>query len=384
VNPPDWIYRLCPWQFRSAARALLELPARREFARSLNAIPHRPATDGAVVLHLGDPDGPLVHGGRVKTLHLRAAFPVDPARCNVLYLVSSSPPRFGDLLVRWARARGVRFVWNQNGVGYRAWAGPDYAQVNRPMRSLLRAADHVLYQSRFCRDSADRFLGPTTAPGEILPNPVDLAVFRPATPSASPNDRSPRRLLTIGTHASADRVLGPLRALRLLRDAGVPARLTIAGPLAWKEADREVADAIASAGVGQDAVRLLPAFAQSEAPDLYRSHDLLIHPKTMDPCPTVVLEALACGLPVIGSATGGMPELVTAECGVLIDTPCDYDRHTPLPPEQIASAVRRLAGDLPACSARARRRAEEHFGLEPWMRRHREVFEQLVAEGGSR
>ena len=52
--------------------------------------------------------------------------------------------------------------------------------------------------------------------------------------------------------------------------------------------------------------------------------DLLVHPSRYDPCSLVVLEALACGLPVVGSAQDGAAELIRAgESGFVLADPDD-------------------------------------------------------------
>ena len=60
-----------------------------------------------------------------------------------------------------------------------------------------------------------------------------------------------------------------------------------------------------------------------------RRADLLLHTKYNDPCPTVVLEAMASGLPVVYSASGGVPELVGEEAGVGIPAPFDWEHDHP-------------------------------------------------------
>ena len=65
----------------------------------------------------------IIHGGAVKLLALRDGLKSDEKNFNILYLVSSAQPPFAQDLVRLARRRGIPFVWNQNGVGYPAWAG---------------------------------------------------------------------------------------------------------------------------------------------------------------------------------------------------------------------------------------------------------------------
>ncbi|MFM8459964.1 MAG: hypothetical protein ACKOB0_13690, partial [Chthoniobacterales bacterium] len=144
-------------QLKNAARAVFDAPERRKAASRNASIAKSPATDP--VIGFGgvlDTTG-LLHGGAVKLLSLREGFSHDETHFNVLYLVSSAQPRFARDLVRVCRSRGIKFVWNQNGVGYPGWAGHDAESHNTPMRELRAEADFVVYQSDFCRESAEKF-----------------------------------------------------------------------------------------------------------------------------------------------------------------------------------------------------------------------------------
>jgi len=114
--------------------------------------------------HLGD----KVHGGIIKFQHMQKDFPNSSRRFNILYMVSSWMRR-GVVQITWfARRKGVRLVWNQNGVAYPGWHGPGWEKTNPPMAKLLHAADYVFYQSEFCRESADRYLVDRVGPWEVL------------------------------------------------------------------------------------------------------------------------------------------------------------------------------------------------------------------------
>ena len=116
-----------------------------------------------------------------------------------------------------------------------------------------------------------------------------------------------------------------------------------------------------------------------EAPAIFRRADILLHTKYNDPCPAVVLEALASGLPVVYSASGGVPELVSADAGIGIPAELSWDKDLPPDPAAVARGVIDLSRELPERSRAARRRAVERFDVAPWVARHRTVFEQLTA-----
>lgn len=364
-----------PWQARLAARKILEAPRRAAHARRLAQLAKSPSPEPVVSFGGVLNSGGHIHGGAVKLLHLRDGLPTDERNFNILYLVSSAQPAFADDLVRHCKRAGIRFVWNQNGVAFPGWAGPESERHNGPMRRLREQADFVVYQSAFCRESAAEFLGPSRVPSATLVNPVRLDRFRPADP---PSGGGPLRLLTLGTHGYAERVLSAIRCVRVLRDMGTAATLTIAGKLEWPGGPDDVAAEIRACGLS-DAVRVLPPFSQDEAVRLYQGHQILLHPKYLDPCPTVVIEALSCGLPVIGSASGGMPELVPPGAGILTPAPLVWDRMITPSAEEQAAAVQTIAGDLPAFSRAARAHAEAHFDAQQWTNQHRTILQGLLS-----
>lgn len=93
-------------------------------------------------------------------------------------------------------------------------------------------------------------------------------------------------------------------------------------------------------------------------------------------CPMVVLEAMCMARPVLGSAVGGIPELVAdGETGLL---------HACGDADDIARGLRELWDDPDRClrmGRAARARAEERFSLERHMHALMDVYEELAATG---
>ena len=313
--------------------------------------------------------GERAAGGTAKIQKLAERFPNTPVGFSLLYVGSNWLPRDLGPLLSLARRRGVPFVLNQDGVAYPAWAGERTEALNAPLRRALLAADHVVYQSEFAKRSADLFLGECRSGWEILPNAVDVDRFTPG--EGAPLVDGPVLLLG-GDQTQSYRVELAVETLAAVRVRHPEAELLVTGRLV-----SDVAEVAARHGL-RERLHVLGEYAQRDAPGIFRRAHLLLHTKVNDPCPTLVLEAMACGLPVVYPASGGTVELVGDEAGVGVPHPESWERDEPPSAEALADGVERVLADLPRFAAAARARAVERFALEPWLDRHAELFESLL------
>ena len=312
--------------------------------------------------------GERAAGGTAKAQKLAARFPNRPTDFSILYLGTTWLPRDLRPLLALARRRGAAIVVNQDGVAYPGWAGDRTDELNAPLRRALVAAEHVLYQSAFSKESADLFLGEPHGTWEILPNAVDAEHFSPAD---TPPTGGPVLLLG-GDQTQAYRIELALRTLAALRSRHPEAELLVTGRLV-----APVDALIVELGLS-GSVHLLGGYAQRDAPDVFRRAHLLLHTKVKDPCPTLVVEAMACGVPVVYPASGGTIELVGDVAGLGVPHPDTWERDEPPSPEALADAVERVLAERDRFAAAARRRAVERFSLGPWLDRHAELFESLA------
>jgi starch synthase len=101
---------------------------------------------------------------------------------------------------------------------------------------------------------------------------------------------------------------------------------------------------------------------------------VVVHPSRADAFPTALLEAMAAGVPVVAGAVGGIPEIVDDErTGLLV----------PAPPRaaDIAAALERVTGDPAlrrALGAAGRERFARQFAVEPWARRLRALYDEVL------
>ena len=145
----------------------------------------------------------------------------------------------------------------------------------------------------------------------VIPNGVDLSVFRPA------DKRSARAALGIPPDADVLLVMtghrgGMWRDHRTLVDA--------AGLIAARGSGRDIRIVVLGGDSGGDGVALRAAGANVlevgfQASPIavaryFQAADVYLHAARADTFPTVILEALACGTPVVATAVGGIPEQI--------------------------------------------------------------------------
>jgi glycosyltransferase involved in cell wall biosynthesis len=99
-------------------------------------------------------------------------------------------------------------------------------------------------------------------------------------------------------------------------------------------------------------------------PVLDRSAHLLYSSDINAACPNSVIEALACGLPVLAFDTGALPELVTADSGRIVPYGGDPWRLEQPDVPALAEAAVEILTNQPHFRSAARIRAEDAFGLD--------------------
>jgi glycosyltransferase involved in cell wall biosynthesis len=156
-------------------------------------------------------------------------------------------------------------------------------------------------------------------------------------------------------------------ALARLRYPGASVRLAMLGdgPLAADLRERAqqagVADRVTWHGVVPDAARL------------YRAFDVLALSSRTEGTPIVLFEAMGAEVPVVATAVGGVPDVVTAAEAVLAPSQ---------DPAALARALGRTLGDPAGARARAaaaRRRLETDFAVAPWLARYAALYREVVA-----
>lgn len=187
---------------------------------------------------------------------------------------------------------------------------PSYHSV---VQFSLRKSDGITAVSEFLkRETVDRFEVPDDRI-EVIPNFVDLQIYRrdiePCHRDQFATDEE-KVVMHISNFRSVKRVTDVVRIFaRIARET--PARLVFIGDGPERGHTRKVAQ---DEGVDDRVVYL---GKQESVADILACADLFLLPSESEAFGLVALEAMACGVPVVGSRVGGVPEVVTEPAGRL-------------------------------------------------------------------
>jgi glycosyltransferase involved in cell wall biosynthesis len=326
--------------------------------------------------HFPDPPvsrSELAHGGAVKLTYLAESFSHHFPAANLIYTVSSvDHPIQTDILLQ-AKQKGLKIVVNQNGVAFPAWDGENYKRTNALLHQKIQFADFIVYQSQFCKDSAERYITPPNVPSEIIYNPVDIDHFAPQDVKKSGD----LTLLLGGNQYEKYRLELALQTLQSLLEFVPTARLIVTGNLwrpyheAWSWTKQAVQDMRLT-----ENIKFVGSYTQENAPTLYSNAHILLHTKYADPSPGLIPEALACGLPVVHLSNGGVPELV-GDAGIGVPIEHDWNRINLPESQKMAEAVLRVYEGLNDYSQRARQQAGK-FALKKFIENHTRIFSKVL------
>lgn len=290
-------------------------------------------------------------------------------------LVIGGTHRINDLI--FAKHKGIRIVQRLDGMNWLHKKRPTgirhYMRSERMNFQLAFTrrffADAVVYQSKFTRDWWNTAYGSLKTPHTVIYNGVGINEFLPGEETYTAGQ--PIRILVVEGSFRG----GHERDLRNAVDAAnhistlsqLPVTLLIAGKVPEHfKTDLEIAEDVTIEWLG-----MVP---HADIPELDRSAHLFFPAEINAACPNSLIEALSCGLPVIGYATGSLPELVGQDGGLVVPYDGDYWNLEPPKSEPLAKAALEILAHHQDFQQSARKRAEQRFSAERMVEKYRAML----------
>jgi colanic acid/amylovoran biosynthesis glycosyltransferase len=367
--PREGQYPAAMADLRAATRYLLPVGPLAAVRRHLGAGARRPA-GYARGLWRAITAGRLSLRHRLRTLvHFGEAVCLQPlleaAGCRHLHVHALS-----------GGASIALFLRDLGGPGYSLTAhGTDIFVERVLLAEKMRDAAFTRVATAYNRDYLLRLPGSAGARVVVLPFGVDTEALSPAADAPGLGDpgAGALRLVSVGrlVWQKAHHLL--LRACAVLRDRGVDLHLTLVGEGEERRAIETLRDRLGLA----DRVRLAGALSPAGVVEALRAADLFVLSSISEGFGMVLIEAMACGLPVIAPEINGIPEVVAhGEDGLLFQ---------PGSAEALAGAIATLASD-PALRRRmgeaGRRKVKAHHQAADRMDRFAQLLRETVASAG--
>ncbi len=242
-----------------------------------------------------------------------------------------------------------------------------YGFVRMQARVARRLA-HVITVSAAARDDVIREMGVQPKRVTVVPNGVDTELFRPLPG----RPRQAGRIISMAGLDTPIKGLAPLlRGFARLR-AHQPAELVIVGrPRPDGPAARLLEDLRLNGSV-----RFLGGVSDQELVELYASAEAAVVPSLYEGFSLPALEAMACGVPLVASRAGGLPEVTGADGEAALLVPPDD-------PEALAGALLTVLSDPSLgrrLGAHGRERATRRFSWRATAQATADVYRTVLAQ----
>ncbi len=269
------------------------------------------------------------------------------------------------------RGLAIPTVFTNHSSGFLARLGASARRKERTARELEHVAQLIAPSDELVAAAVTLgYRGPAT----MIPNGVDPERFRPAGPSRRASlgiSDSEIVILLARRLVEKNGVVWFARAISSLR--GLPVRVVVAGDGAERPAMEEV---LSKNGMLERTI-FLGSVANADMPSIYASADISVLPSLAEATSIAGLEAMASGLPLVGTRVGGIPAIIENNATGLLVPPRD--------PEAIGAALARLVSDgalRGRMGAAARARVEHEFTWSQVVRRTIDVYQACL--GASR
>jgi len=233
-------------------------------------------------------------------------------------------------------------------------------------------ADHIIYQSEFVSRRWEQVYGTVPVSHTIIHNGIDLEAVSPQGETWPSGER--RRVLAVEGSFGGGYDLGVKFVLDMAagveRRYAIPLEVLLVGRVTEAVRDRWNSYA-------RIPVTWLGIVGREQIPILNRSASLFFSIDLNPACPNTVIEALACGLPVLAYDTGALPEMVTADAGKVVPYQADPWKLELPPTDELVDAAADILQNQVRYRAGARARAEAAFDLKQMVRRYLEILQAV-------
>lgn len=223
---------------------------------------------------------------------------------DVLFVIVQCSP----LYLLHAKIHKKKIIHRLDGVYYWSVARWRYPLLNLAPKLIHKFfSDFTVYQSKYSKYCAEKFLGKRKDKKyTTIYNGVDTKLFSPEGEKINFKDNPDQKLfITVSKFRREDQIMPIIKALKVYaKEYDNNFKLLVIGDFS----NKKVAS-IPPRFKGFTQIKFLGKIKNEDLPKFERSADVFLFSHLNPPCPNIIIEAMACGLPICGVSDGAMKEI---------------------------------------------------------------------------
>ncbi|MBI9049401.1 MAG: glycosyltransferase family 4 protein [Anaerolineaceae bacterium] len=266
-----------------------------------------------------------------------------------------------------AKQRGIRIVHRlaqMNWVHRQRFSGLAFSyrsERNNILLAFIRRylADALIYQSEFVQSMWENKYGEVPGQANIIYNGVDTALFTPGKTIQA--DQIPIKIAVVEGHLGEGNEVYLANAIHfgeaMAKSCRLPVLLSVAGdvPQVLKNKWQRCSALFSTDWLG--------VVSSDEIIDIQHGSHFMFSAELNGGCPNSVIEALACGTPVLGYATGALPELLKGNAGIAVPYGGNHWKLELADINGLVYASKTLLENLPDYQLAARKKAVQAYDI---------------------
>lgn len=213
------------------------------------------------------------------------------------------PITFDKFFLKYFKERNLPIIQRLDGIYYPQKHGDGFEKLNLDIKCIYdNFSTHIIFQSNYCKEQCFEILGPKPPNSySIIINGVDKKIFYPPkVKNLNLLNNKTINFITTGNFRNLDMIEPIIIALDILKNK-YNFKFTIIGPITNDKIRKFL---------NRGYIIHIKKLKNKKIADLLRKSDIMLYSHLNPPCPNSVIEAIACGIPVVGFNSGAMKELL--------------------------------------------------------------------------
>ncbi len=272
--------------------------------------------------------------------------------------------------IKTIKKHGGKIIQRLDGIFYPSKHGDKFIKQNKAIKKIYcELADYIIFQSEYSKQQVFNMFGEKDKNQySLICNGADADIFFPAENINSIKKSKLIKFITTGNFRNPDMIDPVITALDILKDKEYNFELEVIGPITTDNRDYLLS---------KDYIRNYKTTSQHKIAEALQNSHIYIYSHLNPPCPNSVIEAIACGMPVVGFASGSMKELCHFNADLLAYVSNEiFQKYNDFKPEKLLEKLELAINNFDRYKFKALKHSSD-YTLNNCIMKYIEVFDSI-------